>query len=103
MASSVSDRVIVEWVDTSNEAIGYGLTHVMSAADSWVADTWVTGSRVGEIESLSVSAEYRGSGLGSMILDRLESHLRSRGGNDVILGALPGNSEAIRLYERRVV
>jgi ribosomal protein S18 acetylase RimI-like enzyme len=43
----------------------------------------------------------RGSGLGSELLTRLEDHLRAVDVNDVILGALPGNSDAIRLYQRR--
>ena len=82
-------------------AVGYGLAHVMSVDNSWIADTWVTGPRIGEIESLSVLPEYRGSGLGSEFLERLEQHLHDIGCDDVILGALPGNTDAIRLYERR--
>ena len=81
--------------------IGYGLAHVMAVEDSWIEDTWVTGSRIGEIESLSVLPQYRGSGLGSVLLDRLEKHLNEFGVKDLILGALPGNTDAIRLYERR--
>ena len=44
--------------------VGYGLAHVMEAGDTWLADTWVTGRRVGEIESLSVvpTSVARGSG-----------------------------------------
>ena len=84
-----------------HEAVGYGLAHVMPVDDSWISDTWVTGTRIGEIESLSVLAHYRGSGLGSELLRRLEAHLDERGVEDVILGALPGNRDAIRLYERR--
>jgi ribosomal protein S18 acetylase RimI-like enzyme len=84
-----------------DQPIGYGLTHVMASAGSWIEDTWVTGARVGEIESLSVLPGYRGSGLGSELLDRLETHLHDRGVDDVILGALAGNDHAIRLYERR--
>ena len=84
-----------------DKPIGYGLTHVMPVADSWIEDTWTTGDRIGEIESLSVLPSYRGSGLGSELLDRLESHLHERGVDDLILGALAGNSDAIRLYERR--
>ena len=68
---------------------------------SWIEDTWRTGDRIGEIESLSVLPEYRGSGLGSLLLEQLESHLHERGVNDLILGALAGNADAIRLYERR--
>lgn len=81
--------------------IGYGLTHVMPVADSWIEDTWTTGARIGEIESLSVLAPYRGTGLGSELLERLEAHLRDIGVDDVILGALAGNADAIRLYRRR--
>ncbi|HET7667373.1 MAG TPA: GNAT family N-acetyltransferase [Mycobacterium sp.] len=81
-------------------AVGYGLAHVMPVDGSWIADTWVTGSRIGEIESLSVLPQYRGRGLGSELLDRLEQHLHAIGVKDLILGALPGNTDAIRLYER---
>lgn len=84
-----------------DRAIGYGLTHVMPVVDSWIEDTWQTGDRVGEIESLSVVGEYRGSGLGSELLERLETHLHDLGVDDLILGALAGNADAIRLYERR--
>jgi ribosomal protein S18 acetylase RimI-like enzyme len=82
-------------------AVGYGLAHVLPVDETWVPDTWKTSSRIGEIESLSVLPEYRGSGLGSELLNRLEQHLHSIGVKDLILGALPGNSDAIRLYERR--
>ena len=81
--------------------VGYGLAHVLPVDDTWIPDTWVTGSRIGEIESLSVLPEYRGSGLGSEFLRRLEEHLTSQGVEDLILGALAGNRDAIRLYERR--
>jgi ribosomal protein S18 acetylase RimI-like enzyme len=82
-------------------AVGYGLAHVMPVGDTWIPDTWETSSRIGEIESLSVLPQYRGSGLGSELLSRLEQHLRDRGVSDLILGALVGNRDAIRLYERR--
>jgi ribosomal protein S18 acetylase RimI-like enzyme len=82
-------------------AVGYGLAHVLPVDGTWIPDTWVTGSRIGEIESLSVLPEYRGSGLGSELLRRLEDHLHERGVEDLILGALAGNRDAIRLYERR--
>jgi ribosomal protein S18 acetylase RimI-like enzyme len=75
-----------------DKPVGYGLTHVMPVADSWIEDTWRTGDRIGEIESLSVLPE---------LLDRLETHLHELGVDDLILGALAGNDHAIRLYERR--
>lgn len=82
-------------------AVGYGMAHVMPVEDTWVPDTWKTGARIGEIESLSVVTQYRGSGLGSELLGRLEDHLTAAGVQDLILGALAGNGEALRLYERR--
>src|SRR5712675_2274634 len=58
-------------------AVGYGLAHVLPVDETWIPDTWKTSSRIGEIESLSVLPEYRGSGLGSELLNRLEQHLHA--------------------------
>jgi ribosomal protein S18 acetylase RimI-like enzyme len=81
--------------------IGYGLAHVLAATDTWIADTWRTGGRIGEIESLAVLPSYRGQGIGTRLLEALESELASIGIRDLILGVLAGNDDAIRLYRRR--
>jgi ribosomal protein S18 acetylase RimI-like enzyme len=81
--------------------VGYGLSHVMAAEETWIPDTWVTGPRIGEIESLAVLPEHRGRGLGSALLDRLERALRDQGVTDIVIGVLPGNDGAVRMYERR--
>jgi ribosomal protein S18 acetylase RimI-like enzyme len=81
--------------------VGYGLAHVLARDETWVADTWVTGERIGEIESLSVLPEHRGAGIGSALLDALEQALTAAGVVDLVIGVLPGNAAAIRLYERR--
>jgi GNAT superfamily N-acetyltransferase len=65
-----------------NAAVGYGLAHVLPVDETWVPDTW-------------------SSGWGSELLNRLEQHLDAIGVKDLILGAIPGNTDAIRLYERR--
>jgi ribosomal protein S18 acetylase RimI-like enzyme len=80
--------------------VGYALGYTMPVEGTWLADTWATGGRVGEIESLSVLPEYRGQGLGSRLLDQLHDELRQQGADDLIVGALAGNSDAIRLYRR---
>ena len=80
---------------------GYGLAHVMPAAQTWVADTWQTGERIGEIESLAVLPSRRGLGIGTQLLTALERELHAIGVDDLILGVLPGNEAAIRLYQRR--
>jgi len=79
---------------------GYGLAHVMPAGETWAADTWATGERIGEIESLAVLPSRRGLGIGTQLLTALERELHAVGVDDLILGVLPGNEAAIRLYQR---
>ena len=81
--------------------IGYGLAHVSPASGTWVADTWQTGDRVGEIESLAIQPGYRGQGIGSRLLTALTAELATAGVRDLVLGVLPGNDAAIRLYQRQ--
>jgi len=81
--------------------IGYGLAHVLAAADTWLPDTWQTGARIGEIESLAVLPSHRGQGIGTRLLNALETELAAIGIRDLLLGVLPGNADAIRLYQRR--
>ena len=83
------------------DLVGYGLALVMPAAGSWVGDTWQTGARIGEIESLAVLPGYRGQGIGTRLLDALERELAAAGVQDLVIGVLPGNTAAIRLYQRR--
>ena len=83
-----------------DEVVGYALGYTMPASSTWLADTWVTDELVGEVESLSVLPAHRGRGLGSRLLEDLHEQLRERGAVDLILGALAGNVDAIRLYER---
>lgn len=83
------------------ELVAYAMSHVFDRPGSWLDDTWVTGARIGEIESLAVRADHRGAGLGSLLLGRLEDRLGEQGVEDVVIGLLPGNEGARRLYERR--
>lgn len=81
--------------------VGYGLAHIHKSGDTWIADTWVTGPKIGQIESVSVLPDYRNQGIGTRLLDRLEQELADAGATDLILDTLPGNAAAIRMYERR--
>jgi len=83
------------------ELVGYALGCVAPAAEGWAADTWRVGDRIGELESLSVLPGYRGDGIGSALLDRVEDEFAKLGVDDVVIGALPGNIGAIKLYEAR--
>ncbi len=87
--------------ELAGSRVGYGLAHVLALEDTWVADTWVTGRRIGEIESVGVLPAFRGRGIGTRLLDMLEAHFAEIGVDDVMLGVLPGNLAAVGLYERR--
>jgi ribosomal protein S18 acetylase RimI-like enzyme len=81
--------------------IGYALAHVLAVEETWIPDTWRTGARIAEVESLSVLPEYRGRGIGTTLMDALDREIEALGVDDVIVGALAGNEEALRLYRRR--
>jgi ribosomal protein S18 acetylase RimI-like enzyme len=83
------------------ELVGYALTHVLSGEDTWTPDTWRTGERIAELESLGVLPAQRGSGIGSALLDAVDAELEALGVDDVIVGVLPGNVGAVELYRRR--
>jgi ribosomal protein S18 acetylase RimI-like enzyme len=80
--------------------VGYALVHVTPALDTWAGDTWETGDRIAELESLAVLPVHRGRGIGQALLDRCHQELEALGVEDIVVGVLAGNSGAIRLYER---
>jgi ribosomal protein S18 acetylase RimI-like enzyme len=84
-----------------DELVGYALAHVAAVEETWIPDTWRTGPRIGELESLGVVEDRRGEGIGSALMDAVERELAALGVDDLILGVLPGNDGARRLYERR--
>jgi ribosomal protein S18 acetylase RimI-like enzyme len=84
-----------------DELAGYALAHVMPAEATWLADTWVTGTRIGEVESLAVAPAYRNRGIGSALLEQLERVLAQHQIHDLVVGVLPGNTGANRLYQSR--
>ncbi len=61
---------------------------------SWTA-------RRAELETLVVTPELRGQGIGALLLDRVESELDRLGIKDMIVGALPTNTDVLDLYRRR--
>ena len=86
---------------TRGELVGYALGHILGSAESWWRDTWRTGDRVGELESVSVLPEHRGAGIGSALLDAVDDEFARLGVDDQVIGVLPSNVGAVRLYERR--
>jgi GNAT superfamily N-acetyltransferase len=83
------------------DLVGYALAHILDVGETFIPDTWRTGARIGELESLAVRESHRGQGIGSALLDAVDEAFEAQGINDVIVGALAGNEGALRLYERR--
>ena len=79
---------------------GYALIRVEETSTMW-SDTWVTGGRTAELETIIVAPEWRSRGIGGLLFDHVESEIERRGIQDVIIGALPTNSPVLELYRRR--
>ncbi len=77
--------------------VGYALVYLRAGYD----DTWVSGARIAEVESLAVLSEERGHGLGTLLLDVVEAHLSDQGIIDVRLSVVSGNAAALAFYRAR--
>jgi ribosomal protein S18 acetylase RimI-like enzyme len=80
--------------------VGYALVRVMEAGPD-LTDSWRVPDVVAEIETILVSAQFRGAGLGTRLLDEIDAELGRQGITEVMVGLMPGNDGAQRLYERR--
>jgi ribosomal protein S18 acetylase RimI-like enzyme len=82
------------------QPVGYAVVRVMASGPE-LRDAWQVPETIAEIETMLVSAEFRDAGLGSRLLDEIDAELERRGITEVIVGLMPGNDGAQRLYERR--
>jgi ribosomal protein S18 acetylase RimI-like enzyme len=80
--------------------VGYALVRVMEAGPE-LTDSWRVPEVIAEIETMLVSAPFRGAGLGTRLLDEIDAELERQGITEVIVGLMPGNDGAQRLYECR--
>ena len=87
--------------EREGELEAYAMVAVKTSAETELDDTWQSGDRVAEIETLVVLPAARGAGLGSALLDAVDAELAAMGIEDVLIAAFVTNVDAIRLYERR--
>jgi GNAT superfamily N-acetyltransferase len=88
-------------VRRDGDLIGYAMVAVEPDGDVLWSDTWQVGDRVAELETIYLVPAERGQGLGALLLDIVDAELDARGIRDLAIGAVPGNTAALRLYERR--
>jgi ribosomal protein S18 acetylase RimI-like enzyme len=78
-------------------AVGYAFVCVEDGPD----DTFPVGDRYAELYSLSVTAQARGRGIGTKLLDFIDRELARRRIHDLKVAVMTANPDALRLYERR--
>jgi ribosomal protein S18 acetylase RimI-like enzyme len=80
-----------------SQLVGYAMVAMHRGAD----DTWPTGDRYAEVETLVVAPELRGQGLGSTLLDAVDAELHAMGVGASFIAVMIGNDDAERFYRRR--
>ena len=83
-----------------DELAGYAIVRVFDAPPD-LRDSWIVPDRVAEIETVLVRSNARRGGLGTRLLDEIDAELERQGITEVMVGLMPGNDGAQRLYERR--
>lgn len=78
------------------EPAGYAVVRVGEGDD-----TWVTGDRTAELETLAVASGRRGEGIGGLLMDAVDAELAALGIVDLKVGVVSSNVDAMRFYERR--
>jgi ribosomal protein S18 acetylase RimI-like enzyme len=81
--------------ESQGEPVGYAMVELRGPEE-----TWATGDRVAELETLAVLPEHRGQGIGSALVERMHEELRRLGVSHFVVGVIASNSDAVRFYER---
>lgn len=79
----------------SGRLLGYAMVRAVDDAGSWQF-----GDRVGVLETLVVSADTRGSGVGQALMDAARQRLADWGVQVMTISVIAGNEGALRFYRR---
>lgn len=77
--------------------VGYAML-VLHEGDE---DTFPLVPRYGEVYSLSVAPDERGSGIGGLLLDAVDELLVTEGDLPLTIAVMTENEDALRFYQRR--
>jgi ribosomal protein S18 acetylase RimI-like enzyme len=93
----VSGRALLHLATHREQCVGYALTVVHDTND----DTFPMAPRYAELYTLAVLPEWRGSGLGSRLMDAVDAALQDAGIPNLTVAVMAGNNDAVRFYQRR--
>jgi ribosomal protein S18 acetylase RimI-like enzyme len=80
---------------TTGEVIGYAMCRLLPSGP-----TFDLGPVRGDVESLAVSPQARGAGIGTALLGAVRAELENRGCRHWSISVASDNAAAVRLYER---
>jgi ribosomal protein S18 acetylase RimI-like enzyme len=86
---------LVRGEDAEEAPLGYAFLRIATSGP-----TWNLGDRVGDLESLSVTAAARGTRIGTKLIDHCRERLRAEGAGWWSVSVVSANEGAIGLYER---
>jgi ribosomal protein S18 acetylase RimI-like enzyme len=81
--------------EAQGEPVGYAMVELRGPEE-----TWATGDRVAELETLAVLPGHRGKGIGSALVERMHEELRRLGVGQSVVSVIATNVDAVRFYER---
>lgn len=83
--------------ESGNAVVGYAAVEVHDGPD----DTFPVGDRWAEVYTLAVLPGFRGSGIGSALMDAVDAQLAAMGIDAVSVAAMVENDAALAFYRRR--
>jgi ribosomal protein S18 acetylase RimI-like enzyme len=81
--------------EAGGRPVGYALVHMRGPEE-----TWATGDRVAELETLVVLPDHRDDGVGRLLMERVFDELRAIGVAHMGVSVIASNRDALRFYER---
>lgn len=91
------NRALLHVARLDRRCVGYALTVLHPGSD----DTFPLGAGYAELYTLAVLPEWRGSGVGTALLDAVDAALAERAIPNLTVAVMAQNEAAIRLYGRR--
>lgn len=80
-----------------DRVVGYAMAFEHAGTD----DTFALAPRYGELYTLTVVADRRGAGVGTLLCDAVDQALAERGIDRLVIATMARNADAVRFYERR--